>query len=377
MDYVSRRCKLAFEAGPSLSLDETLVRAFGRMKFKVRILTKAARYGIKIYVLADATTSYVMNVLVYTGQYTYQTDNEDIKKTIKVCKELLNAYKGSHRVVYVDRFYTSIKLVKELEKMHLHVTGTMMSNRVPVSVRIVKRSQEFKDMQRGDHKMHLYEYTNSDGRESKMGLVCWKDKDIVYCLTNACGTAPTSHCFRRSQTGRICINRPAAIANYNANMGGVDLADQRRLHCNSTIKGLHRWWLKLFFYQLDVGTSNALVLYNLATNKSLNMVAFKKELINKFVGNKMTTFIREPEAQHTLVRGEARRTCVYCDAFSSKTKRTRYYCANPNCMLPLCHISRTKDSSDCFALAHASEQMRNILTLRLEKMKRKDNNRPK
>ena len=116
MDYVSRRCKLAFEAGPSLSLDETLVRAFGRMKFKVRILTKAARYGIKIYVLADATTSYVMNILVYTGQYTYQTNNEDTKKTIKICKELLNAYKELHLVVYIDWFYISIELVKELEK---------------------------------------------------------------------------------------------------------------------------------------------------------------------------------------------------------------------------------------------------------------------
>ena len=43
-------------------------------------------------------------------------------------------------------------------------------------------------------------------------------------------------------------------------------------------------WLKLFLYQLDVGTSNALVLYNLATDKSSNMVTFKKELINAFVG---------------------------------------------------------------------------------------------
>ena len=47
----------------------------------------------------------------------------------------------------------------------------MSSNRVPASLRIAKRSQEFKDMERGDHKMHLYEYTNSDGHKSSISNV--------------------------------------------------------------------------------------------------------------------------------------------------------------------------------------------------------------
>ena len=62
-------------------------------------------------------------------------------------------------------------------------------------------------------------------------------------------------------------------------MGGVDLADMRRLNCNSTIMGLHRWWLKLFFYLLDVGTSNALVLYRAATNDKINVVKYKEKLV--------------------------------------------------------------------------------------------------
>ena len=39
---------------------ETLICSFGRMKFKVvRIVTKAACYGIKVYVITDAATLYV------------------------------------------------------------------------------------------------------------------------------------------------------------------------------------------------------------------------------------------------------------------------------------------------------------------------------
>ena len=380
LDYVLQRSKLGFEAGDALSLDESLVRAFGRIKFKVRIITKAARYGIKIYVLTDARTSYVMNVLVYTGQYTYnnnETNDEATKKTVKVCMELCKPYKGSHRVVYVDRFYTSLELIKALEKMNLYVTGTVMSNRIPVNVRITKRSSEFKDMERGDHKMHTYEYEKDDGAKSKCGLVCWKDKDIVYCLTNAINTEPTGHCFRRSQTGKICISRPLAIQLYNNNMGGVDLADQRRLHCNSSLKGLHRWWLKLFFYVLDVGTSNALVLFNEATEKSYNIVQFKKELVYTFIGHKINTIPQEPVLEHSLMRGESRLKCVYCDTLSNTSSRTRYYCGNPNCMLPLCHIDPGKNIRDCFALAHANEQLRCILVQRRDRMKQKANRRPK
>ena len=101
-----------------------------------------------------------------------------------------------------------------------------------------------------------------DGELKEYGLVCWKDRDMVYCLSNCSSTEESGYCHRRSNDGIIQIRRPKIVEEYNRHMGGVDLADQRRLHSNSTLMGQHRWWLKLFFYLLDVGTANALVLYN-------------------------------------------------------------------------------------------------------------------
>ena len=60
-----------------LSLYESLVRAFGWMKFKVRIITKSARYGINIYVVADVETAYVIKSIVYTGKYTVYSSTTD------------------------------------------------------------------------------------------------------------------------------------------------------------------------------------------------------------------------------------------------------------------------------------------------------------
>ena len=59
-EYLEKRYERLFHPCQQLSLDETLIQSFGRMKFKVRIVTKAAHYGIKVYVITDATTSFVL-----------------------------------------------------------------------------------------------------------------------------------------------------------------------------------------------------------------------------------------------------------------------------------------------------------------------------
>jgi Transposase IS4 len=56
-DLLQERYEKLYITGRYLSLDETLVRAFGHIKFKVRIVTKSERYGIKLYVVTDAETA--------------------------------------------------------------------------------------------------------------------------------------------------------------------------------------------------------------------------------------------------------------------------------------------------------------------------------
>jgi Transposase IS4 len=59
-NYLENWFNVLFIPGQQLSLDETLIRAFGRIKFKVLILTKAARYGIKFYIITDAVTAFLV-----------------------------------------------------------------------------------------------------------------------------------------------------------------------------------------------------------------------------------------------------------------------------------------------------------------------------
>ena len=117
-----------------------------------------------MYVVTDARTSFVLGVLVYTGRFTYsESATESSKKTVQVVQKLCEPFRGSYRTVYVDRFYSSINLLKELEHMQLYATGTILSNRIPKTVTIAKSSKEFKALNRGDTVTHHFNYITKAG----------------------------------------------------------------------------------------------------------------------------------------------------------------------------------------------------------------------
>jgi Transposase IS4 len=138
-DYMENRYLKRFVTGQQLSLDENLIRAFGKIKFKVRIVTKAARYGIKIYDITDASTAFVLRVVIYTGKTTYYSDPDSLQdrlKTVQVVNRLVEPFVGTHRTIYIDPFYTSLDILKSLAEKKLYITGTLLANRIPQRIRV-------------------------------------------------------------------------------------------------------------------------------------------------------------------------------------------------------------------------------------------------
>ena len=74
------RFRMLYVPGWNLSMDETLLRAYGRLGFKVRVVTKAARYRIKIYVCTDSYDTHILCTTMYTGVDVQDTGaNKDLK----------------------------------------------------------------------------------------------------------------------------------------------------------------------------------------------------------------------------------------------------------------------------------------------------------
>jgi hypothetical protein len=130
-----------------LLLDETLVCAFGQIKFKVRIVTKAARYGINIYVIADATAAFVLWVLIYTGKTTFYANSKSIHHWNNACQ--LDTTEG---------------------------------------IRLAKSSTGFKQLKRGDALKCKVCFRTESSEASEAGLVCWHDWNMVYCLSDDSNT---------------------------------------------------------------------------------------------------------------------------------------------------------------------------------------------
>jgi hypothetical protein len=244
----------------------------------------------------------------------------------------------------------------------------MMANRLPPEIRVDKKSAAYKAMSRGDYYRGKLTYTRKDGiTEATAGVVvAWRDGTMVYCLSNDVNNHECDKCRRRVDGGVVEVKRPICIARYNESMGGVDLADMKRMQCSSSIMGQGRWWLKLFFYFLDVGTGNALVLYNEQLKmraqgkeyKRWNLSQFKMQLIEDLVGKSANDLFSGSNADDVLehicvpIPDGRRVKCAYCGIMTREC-RTRYMCAA--CVVPLCSMGSGKVNYDCFTEAHKTQ----------------------
>ncbi|GBP72057.1 hypothetical protein EVAR_48551_1 [Eumeta japonica] len=78
--------------------------------------------------------------------------------------------------VYHDRYFTTVPLIEEMEKLNLHSTGTIMQNRIPdrATIKFKKDSA----MRRGECQQFVCEPTV---------LVKWKDNKSVLLASNCTG----------------------------------------------------------------------------------------------------------------------------------------------------------------------------------------------
>lgn len=125
-DIFVENCKKMYEASPFGTVDEELVKFRGRCPFKVYMPNKPGKYGIKIWMLCDATTFYCCNLQVYLGR---TGDQREMNQGPRVVKELVSHWNNSGRNVTTDNFFTDITLAEDLLACNVTLLGTMRKNR--------------------------------------------------------------------------------------------------------------------------------------------------------------------------------------------------------------------------------------------------------
>lgn len=268
-----------------LSIDESMVKYFGRHSAKQFIRGKPVRFGFKNWMLCSKD-GYMYQFDTYCGAKHVKPSMKSLPLGSRVVLDLLKniEYPTDHTINF-DNFFTSYDLMKILKEKQFRATGTARDNRLKKCP--LPTNKDFIKQNRGTFH-HQFDDTN------KLLFVKWKDNSIV---TNYDKIEPCENVKRwsKEQQKKINIPQPLLFKNYNQNMGGVDLHDQFINTYSIEIRG-KKWWWNIFTSMISSTISNAWKLHKLANNYEGDLLEFTRAVTLHYL------------RFHTLNRGHTKLT---------------------------------------------------------------------
>jgi len=351
MDLLLHNFEKCLNPDQVVVVDESMIKFKGRSSLKQYMPKKPIKRGYKIWMLADKT-GYCLKFEMYTGK----SSTGDVEKCLgaRVVTNLIKHLQDKNHVLYIDNFFNSVELLQQLKEKKIHAVGTVNGNR-----RHMPKFKPDKSLKRGD-----MQWFTSD---TSLLATKWKDKRCVHMLSNYHQPEDVGQVKRKEKNGQtIEVPCPQVVIDYNSNMNGVDIFDQR-LSYYKIDRRSKKWWHRIFFYLLDASIVNSNNIYNRLKLPQISAKDFRRSVINgllseTLVNPKRNSFIpseveikkfkpyvpieiRQQSSAHQPTRG-TRRRCAVCSTKANPV-RTDWLCSI--CKVPLC-LGKNKD---CFQNYHA------------------------
>lgn len=258
----------------NLSVDESMIKFFGRTILKQYMPKKPIRFGIKLWSLCTIS-GYLLDFDIYCGK---QADSGKLmncalgsKVVIKMLHNFLMTVPPEKLSAYhisFDNFFTNPDLMVHLKKIGVKATGTVRQNRVYEIVQTLNknaktvRKRETIKTALDNKKSNRGDYEVKHDVNSGLNYITVKDSKIVSILSTAVGVTPPAIMkrYNAKEKKRVDISFPQVFQTYNKNMGGVDLHDQ---HCNDLRinSGSKKWTWAVFRRIIEASLSNAFVIW--------------------------------------------------------------------------------------------------------------------
>jgi hypothetical protein len=230
---------------------------------------KPIKWGLKIWVMADATSHIISDFEVYCGKTTAtlwegMSQRAEHKLAHQVVTDLTTGLDNKGHVITMDNFFTSVGLFRDLERPGIYGTGTMRSNCIGLHPDM-RKIKEFRRRGQGDLNWFMHS-------SRKMCSVLWKDKmPILLLSTHAPPITPGNprDCTipRRDGARRPDIPTSPVLQEYTTNMRRVDVADHIRGNYTYQVH-THKWWHQIYMFLMDL-SSVQMYLYYLQILKDL------------------------------------------------------------------------------------------------------------
>ncbi|KAI2650763.1 PiggyBac transposable element-derived protein 4 [Labeo rohita] len=331
-------CRASFHPFQNISVDERMVASKARNRLKQYMKNKPTKWGYKLFVLADSLCGYTWDFFIYEGKA-----NPDESKGISYDSVMILANErllGSGYKLFVDNFYTSPKLFRDLLQKKIWACGTIRANRI------------------GHLKTQAPRGNIRWFREDDLLFVEWKDKrDVLMCSTFH--KAFNGDSIKRNVRGADGVWAiqdfpvPAAVLDYNKHMGGVDLSDAL-IGYYTVLHKTKKWYRSFFYHFVDIAVVNAFILHQqmakMKNQKPLTQKAFRETLVSELAG---TGPASAPAKEHLVpskgshlpkhIKGDStsgRRKCKICHS------KTPVMCVT--CQVHLCFVPKR----DCYSKWH-------------------------
>lgn len=268
-----------FPGDPYLAIDESMIPYYGRYGAKQHIHGKPIRFGYKIWILSTRL-GYVVQGEPYQGKST-GISIPGLGLGGSVVFDLISELpEGRRYSLFFDNFFTSFRLLEELQKKGYDGTGTVRVDRVEKAP--LTEPKILKKQPRGT-------FCQVTERDTNITLVRYNDNNVFTIASNVCGVQPIVKKKRWSSSEKkhIFVNQPASVNLYNTFMGGVDRIDENIASYRIKIRN-KKWYWPLISYLLSVSMNNAWQIYRMTPkgrDEELDFLGFIRYVVQAYLAS--------------------------------------------------------------------------------------------
>lgn len=244
---------LSLERRQIVAIDEQMIPFTGVCGIKQFVRGKPTPEGLKNFVCATPQ-GLVLDFEIYQGKGTLlEVCDVDLGVGPSAVIRLIQSLSpGTH--VFIDRYFTTVRLLEYLLDKNILCTGTIMKSRVPAAVHLTPE-KTIKKFPRGFSEQTV----RSDG---KINVVQWYDQKPILIASTGLGVHPSDNCKRwsKKESKYLQVPRPNIIKSYNDSMGGIDLIDRMISYYRMSAK-TKKWTVKTILHLIDLAIANSWILY--------------------------------------------------------------------------------------------------------------------
>jgi len=352
-DMFVENCKKYYMPSEA-TIDEQLVGFRGHCPFRVYMASKPDKYGLKVWILADAQTFVCCNAQLYRGK---TGQHPEVRQGPRVVHDLCSYLYDSGLNVTCDNFFPDLQLAEELKQKKLTLVATVRVGRKDVP-------KEFMPARRREVLTTMCGFTETG--VTMVSYVPKRNRAVVLMSTlHSSVTCDPSNEMK-----------PNIILHYNRTKSGVDVLDKlvKEYTCK---RGTRRWTVIVFYNIIDLAAYNAFVTWlsfypawKAPVKGKKPRREFLMELAQSLIKPAVYSRLQKPHMQLSVrqsaemcgivmdqpkiegpSKAKARRRCFLCQR--SDDKKVSAIC--DKCEKSICRIHSVTLCDDCYYLKDTSD----------------------